>query len=74
MSVDLVMQHAKRMLRIMLSYVGCLDLPYFSTLDHKGHDFLGEKNVSESGMSVLNFLTILSARLLIVRRTTARYY
>jgi hypothetical protein len=35
LSVALVIQHAKRMRRIMLSSVACLDLPYFSTLSHK---------------------------------------
>jgi len=38
-SVALVLQHAKRMLRIILSYVACLALPYFSTWSHKRHDF-----------------------------------
>jgi len=39
MFVALIIQHAKRILRIMLSSVACLVLPYFSTLSHKRHDF-----------------------------------
>jgi len=39
-SVALLIQHAKRMRSIMLSFVPCLGLPYLSTLSHKRHDFL----------------------------------
>ena len=38
-SVALVIQHAKRMRRIILPSVTCLVLPDFSTLSHKLHDF-----------------------------------
>jgi len=40
----LVIQHAMRMRLIILSYVICLVLQYFSTLSHKRRDFRGETN------------------------------
>jgi len=36
--VDLVIQQAQRMRRIILSSVACLALLYFSALSHKRHD------------------------------------
>ena len=35
-SVALIIQQANRVFRIILPYVACLDLPYFSTLSPKG--------------------------------------
>jgi hypothetical protein len=39
MSVALVIQHVKRMRRVILSSVTCPAITYFSTLSHKRQDF-----------------------------------
>ena len=55
-SVALVMQHTKRMRRIISLSVACLDLQYFSTLSHKLYDFLIKK-VTDHKKSVWFFST-----------------
>jgi hypothetical protein len=55
MSAALVIQHAMRMRRIMLSSVACPALLYFSTLSHKQRDF--RKNIIEHKICVLIFCT-----------------
>jgi hypothetical protein len=42
-SIDLVIQHKKRMRRIILSSAGFPALPDFSTVSHKRHDFRKKK-------------------------------
>ena len=42
-SVALVIQHAKRMRRSILSPAAGMDLPNFPPLSHKRHDFRGKK-------------------------------
>jgi hypothetical protein len=56
-SVALVIQHAKRMHRIMLSSMAYPFLLYFSILSHKRHDF--RENVIGGKMCVLIFCTAL---------------
>ena len=44
-SLALVIQHANRLLRILLYSVFCLTLIHVSTLSHKGHNFLKKKKL-----------------------------
>ena len=64
MSVALVIQHAKRVRRIVSSSVAFAGLQYFSTLSDKRRDFL--EQVMEHKMCVLIFSTNLSETFLIL--------
>ena len=59
MFVALVIQRAKRMRRIVLSFVVCVALPHFSTLSHKRNNY--RKNVIERTVCVLIFFTFVSS-------------
>jgi hypothetical protein len=65
--VALVIQHAKRMRRIVLSAVASSAIPYFTTLSHKLHDFRKKKKVIEREMCWFS-LQLLSEMFLILRR------
>ena len=65
-SVTLVIQHAKRMRRIILLSVACLAVLNFFTLSHKRHDFL--KKLLNIKCVFWFCLQLLSEKFLIVRR------
>jgi hypothetical protein len=71
-SVALVIQHAMRMRRIILSSEACLALPYFSRLSHKWHDF--REKVFECKMCVLIFFTNFLWNISTSKKNSARYY
>ena len=69
MSVVLVIQHAKRMRRVILPYVSCPAIPYFPTLSHKLHDFRKKKKSYSTRSAGFWFsLQLLSETFLITRR------
>jgi hypothetical protein len=71
-SVALAIQHAKRMRRIIFSSVGCLALPYFSTLSHKRHGF--RKKFIEHKMCILIFSTTFVLNISDSSKISATYY
>jgi hypothetical protein len=72
-SVAFFIQHELRMRLIILSSVACSDLPYFSTLSHKRHDFR-KKNVTEHKMCVLIFSTTFVSNISHYKKNAARCY
>jgi len=52
----------------ILPCVSWRSVPYFSTLSHKRHDFLGGKKVIEHKMCVVILATFLSETILILRK------
>ena len=72
-SIALVIQHAKRMGRIMLSSMACLVLPYFSTLSHKQYVFR-KKKVTEHKMYVLIVSTTFTCNVSHSEKNAGGYY
>ena len=70
--VALVVQHARRMRRIILTSIACLAVPCFLTLSHKRHDF--RKKVTEYKMCVLIFYTTTLRNLSRFKKNSAGYY
>jgi hypothetical protein len=62
-------QHAKRVRRIILTFLACSDVPYFSTLSHKRQDFRGEKYLEQYVFSFsLKNMTVIFLILRIIQR------
>jgi len=70
--VDLVIQYTKRMHRIILSFVACPAVPYFSTLSYKRHDF--REKVIERKMCVLIFSTNCVWNISHSKKNSLRFY
>jgi hypothetical protein len=69
-SVALIIQHAARMRRIILSSVACLAVLYFSTLFHKQHEFRGKNLLKIKCV----FSTTLVWNISDSKNNSARYY
>ena len=74
MFVVLVTQQAKRMYSVILPPVACQDLPYFSALSHKRHDFEKKKNGIENKMCVVIFPTTFVGNISHSKKDSATYF
>ena len=70
--VALIIQHAKRMRRNVLSSEASMTVPYFCTLFHKRHYF--RKKVTEHKMYVLTLSTIFIQNISHFKNNSERYY
>ena len=72
--VALVIQQAKRMRHVILSFVACMATQYFYTLSHKRHDFW--KKVFQNRMCVFTFLYRFQTFLILrrIQRDTIQMY
>jgi hypothetical protein len=70
--VALVIQHAKRMCRVLLSSVACTALPHFSILSHKEHH--SRENSIQHKMRVSIFFTYFTWNTSHSKNNSARYY
>ena len=74
MSINLVIQHAKRMRRIILSFVECLAQPNYFILYHKRHEFRkGKKTVIELKSVGVHFFYNLVGNFSYSKKNWARY-
>jgi hypothetical protein len=67
--VALVIQHAMRMPRIVLSSVACLVLPYFPTLFHNRYDFWGNviEHVTFISQLMHSIITVLDVKIMLYK-------
>jgi hypothetical protein len=71
-SVALVIQHAKRMCRIILLSLACLSLLYLPILSHIRQDF--REKFMEHKMYVLRFSTAFIRNFSYFKKKSARYH
>ena len=70
--VVLIIQHAMRMHHILLSFVACLALPYFSALSNIRHDF--RKKILYVRKMCFDFLHKFIWNIFYFKKNSATYY